>query len=67
MGDADQHSGFESLSQESYLKNKGRIADKANLNRKLNEITKSTSPMRSSEYLIRPRLQFLKSIPLKRS
>ena len=32
--------GFESLSQESYLKNKGRIADIANLNRKLNEITK---------------------------
>ena len=32
--------GFESLSQERYLKNKGRIADIANLNRKLNEITK---------------------------
>jgi len=32
--------GFESLFQENYLKNKGRIDDIANLNRKLNEITK---------------------------
>jgi formyl-CoA transferase len=31
---------FETLFHESYLKNKGRIADSVNLNRKLNEITK---------------------------
>jgi crotonobetainyl-CoA:carnitine CoA-transferase CaiB-like acyl-CoA transferase len=35
--------GFESLAQESYLKNKGRIADLDNLNRRLNEITKKFS------------------------
>lgn len=34
-------SGFESLSQESYLKNKGRIADLDNLNRRINAITKT--------------------------
>lgn len=33
--------GFESLAQESYLKNKGRIADLDNLNRRLNAIAKT--------------------------